>query len=318
MAVMISMAGCGSGGSSADIGSSSAAVSSSETAASQSSYSGSLSEVPAYSGDASITINNNVPEFTDRQLSSKESYQKYGRLDSLGRATACTALIDKDTMPVTGRGSIGMIKPSGWHLVKYDFINGKYLYNRCHLIAFCLTGVDGRSEYLARDLVTGTRYMNIEGQLPFEEETADYIKDTGNHVLYRVTPVFRGRDLLCSGVHMEAESIEDHGSGIKFNVYCYNVQPGVAIDYASGDNHKVSGSAALAGSDSSAVSEQKTDADTSQAGRNTYVININTRKFHRPDCPSVKQTLAKNRKTVHEKRAALIKEGYSPCKNCRP
>ena len=170
----------------------------------------------------SVSIEYESPKFTKKQLASAKSYQKYGKLDNYGRATSCIACIGKEIMPTTKRGSIGMIKPSGWHLVKYDFVDGKYLYNRCHLIAYELTGVDGKSHYLAQNLVTGTRYMNIEGQLPYENMTTEYIKSTGNHVLYRSTPIFIGDNLLCSGVHMEAESIEDNGKGIKFNVYCYN------------------------------------------------------------------------------------------------
>lgn len=328
LCVIFAMAGCGSSsadnsaGSSSDTGGAakttaaqSASQSLPSSASSDTANSDSVGSVPKYSGEASITINGSVPKFTKKQLSSKESYQKYGRLDSLGRATTCMACIDKDIMPTRKRGSIGMIKPAGWHLVKYDFVDGKYLYNRCHLIAYELTGVDGESQYLARNLVTGTRYMNIEGQLPYENMTAEYIKETGNHVLYRVTPVFKGDNLLCSGVHMEAESIEDNGKGIKFNVYCYNVQPRVTIDYATGNNH-LSADKSTAGSSSSAASAGS--AGTSASSRNTYVINTNTKKFHKPDCASVKQTLAGNRRTVHETKSELIEEGYSPCGNCNP
>lgn len=307
LCVTFTLVGCGS---SAGTQSDSGTTSKSTTSRTLSPRS--LSDIPEYSGDASIEINNNVPGFTDKQLSSKKTYQKYGQLDSLGRATACIACIDKNSMPTTRRGSIGMIKPSGWHLVKYDFVDGKYLYNRCHLIGYQLTGVDGRSDYLAQNLVTGTRYMNIEGQLPFENEVADYVKTTGNHVLYRVTPVFKGDDILCSGVEMEAESIEDKGAGIKFNVYCYNVQPGVTIDYATGDNHQSTKSTEAKNSSSSK------EASASTGDKQTYVVNTNTRKFHKPDCASVKETLAKNKKTVHETRAQLIKEGYEPCKRCNP
>ena len=318
--VIVAMTGCGSSStdSSSDSGSTSKTTTS-QSATSSSSNASSIGSVPKYSGDASITINGNVPKFTKKQLAATKSYEKYGKLDSLGRATTCIACIDKDIMPTTKRGSIGMIKPTGWHLVKYDFVDGKYLYNRCHLIAYCLTGIDGSSPYLAQNLVTGTRYMNIDGQLPYEEKTADYIKETGNHVLYRVTPIFKGDNLLCSGVHMEAQSIEDNGEGIKFNVYCYNVQPKVTIDYATGDNHLSSDStAASSSSSSSGTSASSSSTSTSSTGKNTYVINTNTKKFHKPSCESAKQTLAKNKKTVHETRAQLIKEGYSPCKICNP
>lgn len=316
LCMVVTMAGCGSNSasSSSDTGSVSSSTAS-QSASSNTVNSDSVGSVPKYSGEASITINNNVPKFTKKQLASAKSYQKYGKLDNYGRATSCIACIGKEIMPTTKRGSIGMIKPSGWHLVKYDFVDGKYLYNRCHLIAYELTGVDGKSHYLAQNLVTGTRYMNIEGQLPYENMTTEYIKSTGNHVLYRSTPIFIGDNLLCSGVHMEAESIEDNGKGIKFNVYCYNVQPKVVIDYATGDSHLFSDKSTASSSNSS---NSVSNASTSSSGKNIYVINTNTKKFHKPSCASVKQTLAQNKKTVHETRTQLINEGYSPCKRCNP
>ncbi len=190
-----------------------------------------LSAIPAFSGTSYAVVNGNIPEFSEEDLTTV-SYETYSAQDSLGRCGPAVASIGTDLMPTEERGSIGQVKPSGWHTVKYDFVDGKYLYNRCHLIGYQLTAENANT----RNLITGTRYLNTEGMLPFENMVADYIKETGNHVLYRVTPVFEGENLVASGVQMEAESVEDRGEGILFNVYCYNVQPGVQIDYASGDS----------------------------------------------------------------------------------
>lgn len=192
-----------------------------------------ISEIPAYSGTPYVEIDGNIPAFMEDELSTK-SYQNYSELDELGRCGAAMANIGKDLMPTEERGSIGMIKPSGWHTVRYDdLIDGKYLYNRCHLIGFQLTGENANE----KNLITGTRYMNMEGMLPFEDMVADHIQETNNHVLYRVTPIFEGDDLVASGVQMEAQSVEDHGEGIRFNVFVYNVQPGITIDYITGESH---------------------------------------------------------------------------------
>lgn len=192
-----------------------------------------ISEIPAYSGTPYVEIDGNIPAFTEDELSTK-SYENYSELDELGRCGAAMANIGKDLMPTEERGSIGMIKPSGWHTVRYDdLIDGKYLYNRCHLIGFQLTGENANE----KNLITGTRYMNMEGMLPFEDMVADHIQETNNHVLYRVTPIFEGDDLVASGVQMEAQSVEDHGEGIRFNVFVYNVQPGITIDYITGESH---------------------------------------------------------------------------------
>lgn len=190
-----------------------------------------LSAVVPYSGEPYTVLGDNVPQFSAEDQTDA-SYEQYAPLDSLGRCGTAQACIGTDLMPTEERGSIGSVKPSGWHTVKYDFVNGKYLYNRCHLIGFQLTGENAN----ACNLITGTRYLNIEGMLPFENMVADYIKETGNHVLYRVTPVFDGDNLVASGVRMEAFSVEDNGDGICFDVYAYNVQPGVVIDYASGES----------------------------------------------------------------------------------
>ncbi len=190
-----------------------------------------LEEVPAFSGDYYVTINNNIPNFNEDDLTTK-SYEKYGKLDYLGRCTSAIANIGKDLMPTEERGSIGMIKPSGWHTVKYDIVDGKYLYNRCHLIGYQLTGENANE----KNLITCTRQTNTGVMLDYENKVAEYIKKTNNHVLYRVTPIFSGTNLVASGIQMEALSVEDNGKGIKFNVYIYNVQDGIEIDYKTGDS----------------------------------------------------------------------------------
>ena len=207
-----------------------------------------LEDIPDWDGDEEhpyIEINGNVPEFEESEISWAEQaadsdvsnqdaeYEVFGSMDKLGRCGSAIACVSEETMPEGERGSIGMIKPSGWQLDKYDFIdNGGYLYNRCHLIGWQLTGQNDEE----RNLITGTRYMNTAGMLPFENEVAEYVRSTGNHVLYRVTPIFKGKELLARGVEMEAYSLEDEGIGVAFNVFCYNVQPGVSIDYKTGEN----------------------------------------------------------------------------------
>lgn len=187
--------------------------------------------VPDYSGTPYYTVNGGVPYFSQSELSASE-YEHYGDLDHLGRCTTAVSCIGVSLMPTEERGNIGSIKPSGWHTVKYDCVSGKYLYNRCHLIGYQLTGENANE----KNLITGTRYLNTEGMLPFENMVADYIKETNNHVMYRVTPIFVGEELLSRGVLMEAYSVEDSGEGICFNVFVYNVQPYVAIDYATGES----------------------------------------------------------------------------------
>lgn len=189
--------------------------------------------IPAYSGSPYVTVNNNVPWFDDTEKSRTDAFENYSDLDELGRCGVAYANICPELMPTEERGPIGHIKPSGWHSVKYpEQIKDNYLYNRCHLIAFCLAGENDNE----KNLITGTRYLNVDGMLPFEEKVAKYVDGTGNHVLYRVTPVFEGDNLIASGVYIEAYSVEDNGAGICFNVYCYNVQPGIGIDYASGNS----------------------------------------------------------------------------------
>lgn len=194
-------------------------------------YSDTLNDIPNVSADAYVVVNDNVPEFTDEDITT-EAYEFYSELDSLNRCGYAMACVGRELMPTEDRGSIVQVKPSGWHTVKYDFVDGKYLYNRCHLIGFQLTGENANE----KNLITGTRYMNVEGMLPFENMVADFVKETGDHVLYRITPVFDGDDLVAKGVQMEAYSVEDQGESISFNVFVYNKQPGVTIDYATGES----------------------------------------------------------------------------------
>ena len=262
----------------------------------------SVLDVPEFSGEPYVVLNGNEPDFTDEEKTT-ESYEHYSDLDSLGRCGVAEANIGQDLMPTEKRGAIGQVKPTGWHTVKYDQVEGKYLYNRCHLIAYCLTAENANK----KNLITGTRYLNNEGMLPYETKTAQYIDKTKNHVLYRVTPVFKGSDLVASGVLMEAYSVEDQGKGISFCVYCYNVQPGVAIDYATGDSH-------LRGKNN----QNSHKSSAKEHASAVYILNTNTKKFHKPDCYSVKQMRSKNRKKYKGLRKKLIKDGYSPCKNCNP
>lgn len=254
-----------------------------------------LDSIPEFSGEPYVVVNDNIPAFSAEELTTK-SYEAYSDLDDLGRCGAAVANIGVDLMPTEERKSIGQVKPSGWQTAKYDFVDGKYLYNRCHLIGFQLTGENAN----ACNLITGTRYLNVDGMLPFENMTADYIKETENHVLYRVTPVFEGDNLVADGVLMEARSVEDDGEGICFCVYCYNAQPGVAIDYATGE----SAAAETAGT---------------QAGDTVeYVLNTSSKKFHRPDCSGVEKIKKENRQSYTGTREALIRDGYGPCGTCKP
>ena len=245
----------------------------------------------AYDGKPYVVINDNNPDFTEADMTTA-SFESYGELDGLGRCTTAFANIGKDLMPTEKRGSIGEVKPTGWQMAKYDNVDGKYLYNRCHLIGYQLTGENAN----AKNLITGTRYLNVDGMLPFENMVADYIKETGNHVLYRVTPVFSGDNLVASGVHMEAESVEDNGDGILFNVYCFNAQPGIAIDYATGDSHQ----------DDSIVADASKSTTAADANVQTYILNTNTKKFHKESCNSAKSMDASNKKIYTGSRQELI------------
>lgn len=341
-----------------------------------------LNNLPAYSGEAYVELNDNVPSFSKKDMTSK-AFEKYSELDDLGRCGVAYANVCRETMPTEERGNIGMIKPSGWQTVKYDNVDGKYLYNRCHLIGYQLTAENANE----KNLITGTRYLNIEGMLPFENMVADYIDETENHVLYRVTPIFKDDNLLASGVQMEAYSVEDKGKGVSFNVYCYNVQPGIEINYSDGTSRLADGTIASItlnyskyaltvgqsktlvastspesaaknvtwySSDSKVATVNKngkvtavkagtvtitaktsnglkatckvtvkakldtTVTNSTSAGNVTYVLNTNTKKFHLPNCSSVRDMKDKNKKEVSCSRDEVIDMGYVPCKRCEP
>lgn len=279
----------------------------------------SVSSIPAYSGKPYVTINNNVPYFSESDLTTT-SYEYYSNLDSLGRCGVAIANIGKDIMPTADRGDIGSVKPTGWHTVKYDIVSGKYLYNRCHLIGYQLSGENANT----KNLITGTRYLNIEGMLPFENMVDDYIEETNNHVLYRVTPIFEGNNLLASGVLMEAKSVEDNGAGILFNVYCYNVQPGITINYSTGEsslsNSTTKQETTTTTSSTTTTEQLKEETQTEQTNTNsqTYILNKNTKKFHYTSCGSASKISEKNKGTYSGSRDDLISQGYSPCGNCDP
>lgn len=315
-------------------------------------------DIGAYFGEPCAAVNGNVPYFSEEELTT-QSFESYSELDSLGRCGVAYACVGLDLMPTEERGSIGNVRPTGWHTVKYnDIIDGNYLYNRCHLIGYLLSGENANE----RNLITGTRYLNVQGMLPYENMIADYVTESGNHVLYRVTPVFEGDNLLASGVLMEARSVEDGGEAVSFCVYAYNVQPGIAIDYATGESAlapdaQVSASvpsAAQAPPESIAPSQkpvsesaqgtspeyapapdqspaqdsgnqpaQEPSAEPSvsqeeQPQGTAYILNTNTHKFHYPTCRSVKQMKEKNKQNYTGNRDDVISMGYEPCKNCNP
>jgi len=255
----------------------------------------SLDEIPEFADSPYIVINNNVPFFDE---SYEDSFEEYSDLDELGRCGVAYANIGIDLMPTEDRESIGKVKPSGWQTVKYDCVDGKYLYNRCHLIGFQLAGENANE----KNLITGTRYMNVEGMLPFENMVADYVKETKNHVLYRVTPIYESNNLVANGVLMEAKSMEDDGEGILFNVYCYNNQPGIIIDYATGESFE-----------SNQVKAEEMGTESME-----YVLNTKTMKFHSPDCSSVQDMSKKNKELYHGTKEELIENGYTACGVCKP
>ena len=262
-----------------------------------------LSDIPRYSGSPFCEVNNNKPYFQSDELTT-DSFKRFSELDSLGRCGVAFACIGTDSLPTEERGAIGMIKPSGWHTVRYDdLIEDKYLYNRCHLIAFELSGENANPQ----NLITGTRYMNIEGMLPFENRVRDFIENSNNHVMYRVTPVFEGDNLVAHGVLMEGYSVEDSGTGICFNVFCYNVQPHIKINYADGT------------SEIAFLPElEKTTEVANDDSAITYVLNTNTKKFHYPFCDSVNEMKDKNKQAFTGSRDEVIEMGYSPCGRCKP
>lgn len=303
----------------------------------------SIDAIPAYDGKAYVAVNNNEPFFTDSDMTTT-AFENYSDLDSLGRCGVAYANICRDIMPTEERGKIGMIKPSGWHTVKYDVIKDRYLYNRCHLIGYQLAGENANP----KNLITGTRYLNVEGMLPFENLVADYVNNTGNHVLYRVTPMFSGSNLVANGVLIEAKSVEDNGGGILFNVYCYNVQPGVGINYENGDSwldgtvpqeqsaqtgaaqnggsqssdgSQAGASAGDTGSSGSTTGSAASGSDTSPAensaadssnSKTMVHITATGKKYHRAGCRTLKKS--DTEVTLDEAKSM----GLSPCGICNP
>ena len=279
--------------------------------------------VPKFNNKPYVTLNNNLPDFKESDLTTT-SFEKYSELDEKGRCGVAIACIGQDIMPTEERGEIGQVKPSGWHTVKYDIVDGKYLYNRCHLIGYQLTGENANT----RNLITGTRYLNVEGMLPFENMVADYVKETGNHVLYRVTPIFENSNLLASGVQMEGYSVEDSGEGICFNVYCYNSQPGVTINYSNGESKLVNAETISTTKQKetttpkpSSTTKKRDEPRTTSAPAapgTDYVVNTNTGKFHYPHCSSADDIKPINKWEFVGTRDELITDGYVPCKRCNP
>ena len=250
-------------------------------------------EIPSYSGQIYVVLNDNQPAFTDAEMDAAP-YERYSPLDALGRCGYAEACLSKALMPTEDRTSISHVKPSGWQTYQYDFVDGKYLYNRSHLIGFQLAGENDNEN----NLITGTRFFNVSGMLPFENMVADYIKETDNRVLYRVTPVYNGNDLVAGGVRMEAFSVEDNGEGICFHVFVYNVQPGVVIDYATGHS--------------------SLDASYFEKDAQDFVLNTNSKKFHKPTCTDAAGMKAENRKEVTTSRELLVAQGYKACGSCKP
>lgn len=240
----------------------------------------SANHIPDYSGEMTVVVNHNKPNFSSRDLTMK-SFESYSQLDSEGRCQTAEACVGKDLMPTTKRETISMVKPTGWHAVKYDNVEGKYLYNRCHLIAYQLSGENANQ----KNLITGTRSFNVDGMLPYEEMVGDYVRETGNHVLYRVTPVFEGNNLVAKGVQMEAMSVEDKGEDIEFNVFVYNVQDGIKIDYKTGESKK-SSSVHVETTVSTIRRTQHKTASSSQKNSNMEIRgNSRSKVYH---CPGQK------------------------------
>ena len=340
---IVGMVGCQSRGapSASSSGTSSQASASEPGQVSEDPQSSVLEEIAPYSGNPSVAVNGGEPFFADSELN-LDQLEEYSKLDELGRCGEAVALVGPETLPSAERGSIGMIKPSGWQVSEYDWIDGKYLFNRCHLIAYSLAGENDNP----LNLITGTRTMNTEGMLPYEERVVSYVNSTGNHVLYRVTPVFGAENLVASGVLMEARSIEDSGAGINFCVWCYNVEPGVVIDYATGDSRagdpkselfSTDGASTvppdISGGHASASSEAGGDSANELVGVSSpdqrgslsqtetasmYILNTNTHRFHNPDCPSVADIKEKNKMEFEGTREEVVEKGYRPCGVCKP
>jgi DNA-entry nuclease len=265
----------------------------------------SVDGIPDYSGEPYVVLNGNQPDFKTEEITAT-SYEYYSELDYLGRCGYTVACVGKDLMPTEDRGSIGQVKPTGWQTVKYDIVDGKYLYNRCHLIGFQLTGENANRE----NLITGTRYLNIEGMLPFENQVAAYVKETGNHVMYRVTPVFVGTELVARGVVIEGYSVEDEGEEISFCVFAYNVQPGIRINYKNGES--------MLWGDGEFEEEESSSDSLPSSEEESFVLNTSSKKYHRETCSGVHSMNPQNREDYVGSREELEEQGYEPCGICKP
>lgn len=256
----------------------------------------SLENIPEYGGEPYVVINNNEPAFDEKEYTT-DTFIQLTDLDELGRTKEAYACLGKEAMPKDDeeRGSIGMVKPSGWQTKRYDksLVDGGYIYNRCHLIAWCLSSLNAEE----KNLMTGTRSFNIDGMLPFENKVADYIDDTSHHVLYKAIPIYKNDELVARGLNLQAASVED--DEIRINVYIYNVQDGIEINYLTGQT-------------------QLSNIHTHLEENVTYVLNINTYKFHRVDCSKLADTKAKNKRNTSKSREELLNEGYEPCQSCNP
>ncbi len=261
-----------------------------------------LGSIPEFTDKPFVYINENKPFFEESEITDK-SYEKYSELDRLGRCGVTIACIGLDIMPTEERGSIGSVKPSGWHTVKYDIVDGKYLYNRCHLIGYQLTGENANRQ----NLITGTRYMNVDGMLPFENMVADHIKEYEVHVMYRVTPIYEGDNLVANGVLIEAYSVEDEGA-LTFCVYVYNNQPGIVINYRTGESALDDGKGTVPDTGDTGENDVAPDDDP-------YVINTSTHKFHISGC---RYAESKNAEVTDKTKEELIAEDYEACKVCKP
>lgn len=288
--------------------------------------------IPAYNGYPSVAVNGNVPLFseTDLGLAAKGAFEEYANLDSLGRAMGAAACAGPETLPTEERGSISEVHPTGWHSSHYDWVDGGSLYNRCHLAGYQITAENANE----KNLITGTRYMNVDGMLPYENEVADYIDETDGHVLYRVTPVYVGDELVARGVLMEAYSVEDEGAALSFCVYCFNVQPGVSIDYATGDNAPdatggagasassggglAAGSGAVSSDGASSGSASSANQSSSDAQQYDYVLNTSSKKIHKPSCEAVEDMKEANKLGFNGTLEEAEALGYKPCGRCKP
>ncbi len=346
LAACLALGGCSANGSGSTTGSDQESggtgIRTTETASTETSATrATIADIPQYSGALCIDINDGQPGFTEDDVN-RGAFMQFSDLDFEGRCGEAFARIGTDTVSSEARGDISRVHPSGWVQHKYDFVDDGVLYNRCHLIAHQLCGENANE----KNLITGTRTFNVVGMLYYEELVGNYVRSTGNHVLYRVTPLFAANDLVARGVQMEAESIEDGGEAIRFNVFVYNVEPGVEIDYVTGESWESDATpkvtskgeatktsakasdAALTSTDAGTSSEsairsnsESTDADTASSASSAqqdYVLNVKNKKFHKPSCTAANEIASANKQDFTGTREELIERGYSPCGQCKP